>query len=172
VSGSTLGSGSFGLPGCDLLLLAGSGRGGAGFQLLPAGLQPGQTVAMPPQSLGPRRAARRGPELPILLGVRRFGLRQHPVDRLRDGAGGAVGIERGVGLCPIQRQPDQPGLAAQLQHLQEDARHPLRMPPTEPRDDRVVRHVVADDEPVARVAAAQPLDHPARPDAVAVGVDQ
>jgi hypothetical protein len=36
------------------------------------------------------------------------------------------------------------------------------MPPPEARDHRVVGHVLAGKEAVARIAAAQPLDRPAR----------
>ena len=39
-------------------------------------------------------------------------------------------------------------------------------------NDAVVGNVVADDEPVAGIAPAQPLDRPARPHTVAVSVDQ
>jgi len=43
---------------------------------------------------------------------------------------------------------------------------------TEPRDHRVVGDSVAHHEAVTGIAAAQPFDHPARADAVRVGVDQ
>jgi len=43
---------------------------------------------------------------------------------------------------------------------------------TEPGDHRVVGDGVADNEAVTGIAAAQPFDHPARADAMRVGVDQ
>ena len=106
-----------------------------------------------------------------------LGFRQHPANLVFDAAGGAVGIQRRVGLHlrSVQRhqpQPDQPHLAAQLQHLQEHALHPSGMPLPKPRNHGVVRRLVADDKPVTGVAPAQPLDHPARSHPVAVGVDQ
>jgi hypothetical protein len=73
----------------------------------------------------------------ILTGVRGLGLGQHPADLFRDGAGGAIGVQRGVGLhrrsvqCH-QPRPDQPGLTAQFPHMEEDAPHPLRVSPPEP----------------------------------------
>jgi len=46
------------------------------------------------------------------------------------------------------------------------------MTPAEAGNHRVVGDVLADDEAIARVAPAQPLDHPARPHTLAVGIDQ
>ena len=165
-----------GRPRRDLLLPAGRSLGGAALQLLLTRFQPGQPVAAPGQILGQCITAL-SPELAILLGVRRFRVCQHPGDLLLDAAGGTVGVERSVRLHlgPIQRhqpEPNQSSVPAQLQNVEEHHLHPLRMPAAEARDDGVIRNVFADNEPIARVAAAQPFNHPARPHTVAVGVDQ
>ena len=46
------------------------------------------------------------------------------------------------------------------------------MPLAKSRDDAVVRHRAADNEPITGVAPAQPLDHPARSYPVTVSVNQ
>jgi len=86
------------VPRRDLLLLASGRRRGAVRQLLPARRQPGQAVAAALQVRGQRTAATRGPELAVLPRVGRFRFRQHPANLLFDAAGGAVGIERRIGL--------------------------------------------------------------------------
>ena len=97
--------------------------------------------------------------------IDRLRLGQHPPDLLPDRRGAAVRLQRGVGLHlravqNHQPEPDQPGVAAHLQHPEEDALQPLDMPSPEAGDHRVVRRMLADDEAIARVAPAQPLDRP------------
>ena len=95
------------------------------------------------------------------------------LDRCR----GAVRIERGVGLHlgAVQRhqpQPDQAGVAAHLQHPHEHGLHPLDMAAAGSGRSPCGPARRADDEAIADIAPAQPLDRPARADAVAVGIDQ
>ena len=61
---------------------------------------------------------------------------------------------------------------AEPQHHQEHIPHARDMALTEPGDHGVVGNGVADNEAVAGIASAQPLDDPARADAVRIGVEQ
>jgi hypothetical protein len=160
----------------SIFLLPGRGGGGLALQLRPAGAQPRQTVLAPRQSLGQRLAAFRA-EQAVLAPVGALRLGHHARDLLADRRRAAVRLQRGIGLHlgavqHHQPEPEQAGVAAHLQHPHEDRLQPLDMASPEARDHRVVRHVLADDEAVARIAPAQPLDGPARAHAVAVGVDQ
>jgi len=96
----------------------------------------------------------------ILGGIHRLGLGEHCRHLLRQTAGGPVGIQSCVGLDfrtieGDHAQPQQTGLAAQLQHLDEQRLHVGGVPPAKPGDHRVIRHLVADDEPEPGVAPAQ-----------------
>ena len=61
---------------------------------------------------------------------------------------------------------------AQPQHRHEHLPHARDVALAEPRDHRVIRDGAADNEAVTGIATAQPLNHPARAEAVRVGVDQ
>jgi hypothetical protein len=74
-------------------------------------------------------------------------------------------------MLPPPIPPEHP-LASFSEGPEEDALHPLGMALAKACNDAVVGNVVADDEPVAGIAPAQPLDRPARPHTVAVSVDQ
>src|SRR3954468_5817163 len=65
-----------------------------------------------------------------------------------------------------------PRLSRYTQHSKKHRLHLSGMALAEPRDHRVVRLLLGDDEAVAGVTLAQPLDRPARADALRVGVDQ
>ena len=100
------------------------------------------------------------------LGEQLLDLRQRPVRLLRGVAGqlGAIQAERAQRHHALRGQ--------QPQHLAEQPAQRLLMPGPEPGDGRVIRVQAAGDHPVAHIAHAPLLDHPAGPLALAVPVQQ
>ena len=119
------------------------------------------------QPLGQRIAAFRS-EPPVIAGIGGFGFGHHPANLLGNVRRRAVRLQRRVGLDlgavkRHQAEPDQPGIAAHLQHPHEQAFQPLGMAAPEAGNHRMVRHMLADNEAIARIPPAQPFDRSARP---------
>ncbi len=189
-SGSTEGSGAFGLrprlrrppcrsgcsPSFDLRLLSRRRFRRGALQLRLARLQSRQAIGTPAQIA--RQCITGGfPEPMVLRRIRLLRLREHSLHLGGELAGHPVRVQRRgrLHLGSVQRhqsQTDQTRFPAEPQDVKEHGLHLPGVALSEPCDHRVIGNMLADDEAIAGIAAAQPLDRSARPDPVAVGVDQ